>query len=126
MLAVSESGTGRDRGIPDFRASWIGGHGPAIVLLQTISGLYPGGARIPTHRDASTRATAFVDPVSIAGMEGERVAIAQCAPAMFCPGLPAILAAYHGPKLNANHDGPGIGRRKRNRLHVGSIGFLCR
>src|SRR5260370_25624793 len=59
-------------------------------------------------------------------MEGERVAIAQCPPAMPAPCLPTITAAHYCSELDANHDGTRICRRERNRLHVGAKGLLCR
>src|SRR5260370_30181601 len=104
--------------------SGVGGDCPAIMPVKPLLRLHPGGTSIPADGDACTRATAFIDPVTTRDMEGERVAIAQRTPAMPAPCLPAITAAYDCSSLNAHHDGPGVRRRERNRLHIGAVWFL--
>jgi DNA-binding CsgD family transcriptional regulator len=54
------------------------------------------------------------------------VAIAQRSTAVAGPGLSTIEAAHHGSGFHAHDYALGISRRERNRLHIGTIGFLCR
>src|SRR6266478_1759191 len=97
--------------------SRVSSNSPSIVPVKTLLRLHPGRTGIPADGDARAAATAFIDPVAMRDMEGERVAIAQCPPAMPAPCLPAIEALHHCSSLDAHHNDLGVRWRERNRLH---------
>src|SRR5216683_6629144 len=125
-FAVSFQRAGSNRGIPHFWMSRVSSNSPPVMAVKTLLRLHPGRTGIPADGNARAGATAFIDPVAMRDMEGERVAIAQCPPAMPAPCLPTITAAHHCSSLDAHHYGLGVRWRERNRLHIGAIGFLSR
>src|SRR6266566_1711076 len=124
LFAVSFQRAGSNRSIPHFWMVRVSSNSPPVVPVKTLPRLRPGRTSIPADGNARAAAAAFIDPVSMRDMEGERVAIAQRPPAMPAPCLPAIEALHHCSSLDAHQDDLGVRGRERNRLHIGAKGFL--